>query len=369
MVHPHRVWLKGAAVWPQTGCAACLWLAACASSEPPPSDVPSLSASSAAAEPALAGGRGELIRGVHPAPGGDYPWLFYLPFGHDAGRATPLYVMLHGCSTRAEQQMQVNGLNPIADREGFAVLYPDVTPLHARQCWRAVFGSPADRTAGGGGDVDALMAMIQAVQAQVAVDARRIYLMGMSSGGFAATALAAAHPDTFAAVGVVAAGADSMDLSCAALTEDAIPLLVERSLAAMAGTGSPRLHPFLAIGGDVDALRLGSNASPGGCARLAFLHWQQLAARLGTPPDASAAEQASGAVDGGRAWQRRREFRSDGCRIGEYWDIAGMGHYWPGGSADPALAAFTDPLAPDGAEISWKFFAPLTLDANGKTRC
>lgn len=320
----------------------------------------------------IAVGTGTLLAGTHAAAGGDYPWLLYLPVGHGDDRALPLYVMLHGCSTSAEQQMLVNGLNPLADREGFAVLYPDVTPLHARHCWRAVFGSPADRSRGAGGDADAIAAMVQTVLDSQPVDPQRVYLMGMSSGGFAAASTAAAWPELFAAVGVVAAGNAQMDVSCAAQLDAQIPIRVQVQVQLAQGT--TRLAPLLAVGGSQDALRLGSNAEPGGCARLAFREWQALAQALEAQSgearlDTAAARTDHGSVRGGRDWVREREFSTAGCLIGEYWDVAGMGHYWPGGSADPALAAFTDPLAPNGAELSWAFFAPLRRGEDGGTRC
>ena len=50
----------------------------------------------------------------------------------------------------------------------------------------------------------------------------------------------------------------------------------------------------------------------------------------------------------------------DGCLIGERWLIHGMNHFWPGGSADPDLANFTDPKGPNGAEASWAFVSQYT---------
>ena len=41
-----------------------------------------------------------------------------------------------------------------------------------------------------------------------------------------------------------------------------------------------------------------------------------------------------------------------------------MNHFWPGGSSDPTLANFTDPKAPNGARIAWRF---LRQSKKGKT--
>lgn len=48
-----------------------------------------------------------------------------------------------------------------------------------------------------------------------------------------------------------------------------------------------------------------------------------------------------------------------GCETLERWIIHGMGHFWPGGSNDPASAAFTDPRAPAGTDIAWRFLPAL----------
>lgn len=351
------------------GAVAAAWLCGCSSSQPP---APIAVDDGAPTPPAaLAGGRGTLLAGTQSVSSGDYPYLVYLPAGHHPDRQWPLYVMLHGCSTTAEQQMQANRLNPLADREGFIVLYPDVTPLHARSCWRAVLGSVPDRTRGAGGDADAIAGMTLTLIDSQAVDPQRVYLAGMSSGGFAAASTAAVWPELYAAVGVFAAGGTDMDASCAVLIDPLIPLRVRLRLAGE----EPTFLPLLAVGGRADPLRLGSNPAPGGCARLAFREWQALAQALAAERgidtvDASRHVVEHGRVDGGHRWMRERESDASGCTLGEFWDIESMGHFWPGGTDDPAYAAFTDPLAPSGAELSWAFFAPLVKPhADGMRRC
>src|SRR5688572_19140729 len=64
-----------------------------------------------------AGGGGHVDH--HPYDGlgatGLNDYLVYVPSGWKAKDELPLYVMVHGCGTTAEQQMQANLLNPIAD--------------------------------------------------------------------------------------------------------------------------------------------------------------------------------------------------------------------------------------------------------------
>jgi poly(3-hydroxybutyrate) depolymerase len=54
-----------------------------------------------------------------------YSALVYTPAGLSTRRPVPLFVMVHGCNTTADQQMGATQLNVLADREKFVVLYPD----------------------------------------------------------------------------------------------------------------------------------------------------------------------------------------------------------------------------------------------------
>ena len=83
-----------------------------------------------------------------------HPYIVYTPKGYRTGQRLALVVMLHGCQTTAYQQMQANLYNPLADREHFVVVYPDVDAAEAaqpgpvRDCWQ--FFSSADWMRGQG---------------------------------------------------------------------------------------------------------------------------------------------------------------------------------------------------------------------------
>ena len=153
---------------------------------------------------------GQTTSGTVTSNGTDYEYLLYTPTSYVPGRAAPLLVMVHGCQTTAEQQMKANLYNPIAEREGFVVLYPDVDaigraqPGPANQCWK--FPYPPSWTRDNS-DAAAIADMTRAVMAKLAIDPERVYLVGMSAGGFMTSIEAAAYPDLFAAVGISAAGA------------------------------------------------------------------------------------------------------------------------------------------------------------------
>lgn len=308
---------------------------------------------------------GELVRFVHRTAAADYPYLVYRPAGEamHPHHSRPLLVVVHGCRTSAAQQMRVCGFNALADRERFIVLYPDVTPQHPEQCWGAIFGREADRRRGAGGDADALAAMTRTVMSAYGIDPRHVYLMGMSSGGFQSVATATVYPELFTALGVVAAGGYGMDWSCARLQDDALEPYVDTMLHALDRGARP--PPLLAIGGGVDALRMGSHPPPGGATRLGFLQWLQVMQRRGIVLVPQTPEEA---VAGSHRWRRTRYVDAGGRLLGEYWDLPDLGHYWPGGSADPQLVAFTDPTAPSGAKIAWRFFRRVAAGCRARLR-
>jgi poly(3-hydroxybutyrate) depolymerase len=45
------------------------------------------------------------------------------------------------------------------------------------------------------------------------------------------------------------------------------------------------------------------------------------------------------------------------CAVAQFWSVHGMGHYWSGGSADPASLRYSDPLGPNASAASWAFFS------------
>ncbi len=298
---------------------------------------------------------GQTTSGTVTSNGTDYPYLLYTPTSYEPGRAAPLLVMVHGCETTAEQQMKANLYNPIAEREGFVVLYPDVDaigraqPGPANRCWK--FPDPASWSRDNS-DAAGIADMTRAVMAKTAIDPERVYLVGMSAGGFMASIEAAAYPDLYAAVGISAAGAYA-DAACIG-TGTGIPVTTSAQLAFDQMGPRARIVPRFVIGGDAD------QGIPPACADKAFeqgLRTSNLvlgadqAGPIALTPAAVRREQKPG----GYAYTVKSYRDPAGCLIGERWLIHGMNHYWSGGTTDPKYAAFTDPKGPSGAEASWAF--------------
>ncbi|HYH61386.1 MAG TPA: PHB depolymerase family esterase [Solirubrobacterales bacterium] len=289
-----------------------------------------------------------------------YKYIVYTPTSYDPGRAAPLLVMAHGCQTTADEQMRASLFNPIAEREGFVVLYPDVTTLHEQQpgplrnCWHFPLATSQHRDAG---DAGAIAGMTTTVMEGWNVDAERVYMVGISAGGFMTSIMAAAYPDLYAAVGVIAAGAYA-DGSCL-LGAPGIPAAASAELAYAEMGERARVIPRLVMGGDADqgivpacadkALEQGLRTN-----NLVLGDSQESPISL-TPASTRLEPKADGYDTTVSTY-----LDPDGCLIGERWLVHGMNHFWPGGSPDPDLANFTDPKGPNGAEASWAFLSRYT---------
>ncbi|MFA9215994.1 MAG: PHB depolymerase family esterase [Sphingomonadaceae bacterium] len=128
-------------------------------------------------------------------------WL-YLPSQLPAAvtqDGIPLLVMLHGCHQTATQFAQGTRMNQLAERMGYAVLYPQqLVSTQSQRCWKWY-----DRaTQEGGGDARMIVAIIDKVRAQYPIDGRRIYIGGLSAGAGMANIIALNHPELIAAVGL-----------------------------------------------------------------------------------------------------------------------------------------------------------------------
>jgi predicted peptidase len=127
-------------------------------------------------------------------------YLLYLPggYGEDPQQQWPLVLFLHGSGERGDD--------------------PDVLAAHglpklltSTLDFPAIVLSPQapEDTVWWGAQLDEVSALLDQVQANYAVDARRIYLTGLSMGGYGAWAMAMRQPQRFAALVPVAGGWDS----------------------------------------------------------------------------------------------------------------------------------------------------------------
>lgn len=295
---------------------------------------------------------------------GQYRSLVYVPATVRADQPAPLVVVLHGANTTAEQQRDANLFDPVADRERFIVMYPDHETdgslgLHPLQSWR--FWDPLEMQRGVG-DAQAIAELTRQAMAEWNVDPERVYVVGMSAGGWMTSIMGATYPDLYAAIGVAEGG--GYGIGIAGLGQPLGPSLIRPEVLALAayqamGTHA-RIVPVIHFQGDKDAAAtpaLGENAVQ------QWLMTNNLVASgsLSAPFPLAPTETIDVTPADGYPYHIDIYKDADGCRILEQVRIEEMEHYWPGGSDDPRLAGFTDPRAPSGAEMSWAFFKRFRL--------
>lgn len=130
----------------------------------------------------------------------------HVPPGVEAGGdPVPLVVALHGAGGSAETFAEANGLEALADEEGFVVVHPstaapDGTSLAS---WDAG-DCCAPATEAGVDDVAYVRDLVASLASVLPIDLDRVYAVGFSNGGMLAYRLACEAADVVAAVGVVA---------------------------------------------------------------------------------------------------------------------------------------------------------------------
>jgi predicted peptidase len=123
-------------------------------------------------------------------------YVVYLPANYDSSRSWPVILFLHGSGERGTDAMRATQIGVAAairhqrDLVPAIVVFP-IAPEDGR--W---LGAPAD----------AAMRALDRTIDEFHGDRSRVYLTGLSMGGYGAYHLALAHPDRFAAMVVVCGG-------------------------------------------------------------------------------------------------------------------------------------------------------------------
>lgn len=130
--------------------------------------------------------------------GQDRTYILHIPPSYDGAAAMPVVFNLHGFGSNAQQQANYSRFPEKADAEGFIVVSPNGTGNP--QMWSFPFLGTVDEPAFIGTLLDRL-------EADLCIDAARVYAAGMSNGAAISTFIACAMPDRIAAIAEVAATA------------------------------------------------------------------------------------------------------------------------------------------------------------------
>lgn len=258
-------------------------------------------------------------------------YVLHVPAGYDGSGPRPLVLVYHGGGGNAANAERMSGFTPVSDREGFFLVYPEgsgrlANALHtwnAGNCCGYALEEEVD-------DVAFARALVEDLVAELPVDARRIYVTGMSNGGMMSYRLACEMADVLAAAAPIAGALNVPD--CA----PAEPI----SIVAFHGTADQSVR----YEGGEPIVQADRNARV----------------------DTSVADSVGAFVES-NGCSPNADRGEAGALITESWGecdagiavvlytISGGGHSWPGGQ--PGFADADNPSdAIDATEVIWAFF-------------
>ncbi len=296
-----------------------------------------------------------MLAGRFTAAAGSRDYLLHLPpQAAGGGAGLSLVVMLHGCTQTPADFAAGTGMNELADRHGFVVLYPAQSKLANRSaCWN--WFEQRDQRAGQG-EPAIIAGMARDVIGRYGIPHDRVFVAGLSAGGAMAAILGAAYPELFSAVavhsGLRAGAAHDLPSALAAMKRGAAsptqpvpdaagPAKAAGAPANAAGAGRPQLRTIV-FHGRQDRTVHPANGR------------QVVEGALAAYPGGSLSpRQESGRSPGGRSYLRTVHADASGRPMVEQWEVQGAGHAWAGGRRE---GSHTDPAGPDASRAIAEFF-------------
>ncbi len=133
---------------------------------------------------------------------GDLEMFSYAPQG--APSDAPLVVVLHGCGQTADDYVSLAGWQELADEYEFLLLAPQQRETNNfARCFN--WFATADN-ARGEGEARSIRNMVAQIAQEEGTAPDRVFITGLSAGGFMTTAMLATYPEVFAAGAVLAGG-------------------------------------------------------------------------------------------------------------------------------------------------------------------
>jgi polyhydroxybutyrate depolymerase len=139
----------------------------------------------------------ETIRGKLYTGGSERNYVVFVPDSAPPDRRLPLVIALHGPLMTGRSMRTLFGMDEYAEREGFAVAYPDSRGPR----WNDGRG----RKEWGANDVRFINLLARRLVKLGIADPGRLYLVGLSSGGMLTYRIACETPESFVAYAAVIA--------------------------------------------------------------------------------------------------------------------------------------------------------------------
>jgi polyhydroxybutyrate depolymerase len=281
----------------------------------------------------------------------DRTFLLHLPKGRNDDKPVPLVIVLHGAGANGRITELLTGFSPLADRHGFAAVYPDAEPGGGLGVWQ-FWSAGGEQTAGAAkkakaklvarDDFGFIAALIDQLVAERVADARRVYVTGISNGAFMTNRLACVMPERIAAIAPVAG---TMVKWTAQDTKPSRPMPVlymhgtDDKLMGLSGADFLSKRELSLSAADLVAWWAKHNGCTG-------------PPRVEQLPDTAA--------DGTTVERRTFEPRGGAAPV-IYYEISGGGHTWPGGSVQPEALLGKTSRDIDASTIIWEFFSRHSL--------
>ncbi|MBA3526950.1 MAG: PHB depolymerase family esterase [Sphingomonas sp.] len=280
--------------------------------------VSQLTASSRAMSRPTANDDGRLVplTGFGSNPG-DLDARIYLP----ADAPGALVVVLHGCTQTAAGYDLGSGWSQLAERHGFALLFPQQRRANnPNLCFNWFAPGDARR---GRGEALSIRQMIQHLAAKYRLESSQTFITGLSAGGAMTSVMLASYPELFAGGAVIAglpfATANTVPEALERMRGQGAPSRRELAARVLAATDHKGPGPTLSVWhGTQDSVVEPSNATA------LVDQWRDLHG-LGT---------TSGAVETVQGHRREAWRDSGGRAVIERYDIRGMGHGTPLDTSD-----------------------------------
>ena len=139
--------------------------------------------------------------------GGDRPAKVFIPEDYDAAKSYPLVILLHGFgATGAAEDLVFRLGRQVTDKQFLFVLPDGTKNSNGARFWNATdaccAATPAERQVD---DVAYLRGLVSEMEAHFSVDAKRVYFVGHSNGGFMSFRMACDASDIVTAIASLAA--------------------------------------------------------------------------------------------------------------------------------------------------------------------
>jgi predicted peptidase len=195
-------------------------------------------------------GKTGFIHRVYHGSEGEGKYIIFVPHSYKGEKSYPLILFLHGAGETGkdgERQAKV-GLGPAIKKKEKTFRFFAVFPQSQKRTWKA-----------DSADGERALAILKEVQKEYKIDDKRIYLTGLSMGGFGTWSMAAKHPDMWAAIAPICGGgnvktaAKIKDIPCWCFHGDADKAvkadLSRKMIAALKDAGgNPRYTEYPGVG-------------------------------------------------------------------------------------------------------------------------